>query len=53
MDCLVIARASNPKLQIPSSTARPTHNCQTAVKFGRWRLGVRWDLELGTWDLAL
>jgi hypothetical protein len=23
------------------------------VKFGGWRLGVPWDLELGTWDLTL
>ena len=51
-----VARASNPKLQAPTTKALPTANFHTAAgreeRLGNWRLGVRWDLELGSWDLS-
>ena len=39
VDCSVICRVSNPKLQIPSSNALPSPNCQTA---GEIRVGVNY-----------
>jgi hypothetical protein len=42
------SRVPNPKRQIPSSNALPSPNGPIAVKFGSRRLGVRWDLVLGT-----
>ena len=50
---------SNPKLQAPNPNALPTSKSQTNSQlgiwieswFGIWDLGVRWDLELGIWDL--
>jgi len=39
--------------QIPSSNAFPNPNCPIPVTFGRWRLGVSWDLVPGAWDLVL
>jgi hypothetical protein len=58
---------SNPKLQIPSSKARPTSNAQVKTPnqnatrslggwfgswFGIWQLGVPWSLGFGAWDLT-
>src|SRR5688572_8250427 len=43
------------KLQIPTHLQQPNPN-RNAKRVGRWigawDLGVRWDLELGAWDLT-
>ena len=44
------------KLQIPRHSQLPTANGLNSVNrncLGSWSSGVRWDLELGAWDLFL
>src|SRR6187551_3641781 len=46
--------ASTPNLQLPTSKELPTPNLQTLqpgpTRFGGWRFGVRWELEVGSWE---
>jgi len=52
-------QAPNPKLQIPTHAQTPNPKPppnpipKRLEVFGIWELGVRWDLELGAWDLTL
>src|SRR6185503_15493778 len=57
---LMIFIGSNPKLQAPNPNARPTPKSQTNRQpignwigswLGTWRMGVRWSLGCGAWDL--
>src|SRR5262245_36635354 len=50
------AQIPNPKLQIPTDSQVPNPNKLPIFKsqsVGAWELGVRWDLELGIWDLTV